>query len=396
MDALPVELVERILEFATGEAAPRNSYEDMIKEHFTWYDNLRLVSRLWRRLIPVRSSILQLLPKLGEVDYSTLKCCSSVTRDNMLARHDLPWKSSSINEDATIEEILQYPKAAWDWNQLTRDVNIDDIGANPHLPWNMKILCSYSNFRELAKDYPRLKWELLPLDESSIAEMIERADPEDDWRQVTVDVFPASMLKDDAALLRLCKVGVWQNISKYIQTSPATLSLLSERGRTYFGRGLSRNPSVTTAHVLAAPDIEWFVDDLYVREDIDFGALVRVPQFAQEIVNFDWDWEDRKQLQVLTDFPNLEWDWDSITFDAEIRFMLENLHLPWNQEKIRRNFGVKISDILSFPNFDWDWSYISTYIDGITLKVVADHPDLPWDYSEIFSRDYYSNRFVTF
>jgi hypothetical protein len=392
MNSLPPELLNIILDYATEGGVNKLSRSANSTDLYAWYDSLRLVCKAWSRILPVRPSYLQLLPKIPNLEYAlnVIPKYVSVTRDNILARHDLPWKSFIINDDATIEEILRYPNAAWDWEDLSAEIDMEDIAKNPHLPWRMDVLSTYGNSRQLARDYPNLnwKWELIERSKAEVAKMIANADPDDHWRIVTVENFPAELLGDAKTLIKLCNVGVWQNISKHIRLSPETLRHLCELGRSDFGLGLSQNPAITTAHVLAAPGIYWSFRDLYVRRDIDFGAITRDSHLVSELVESScWEWTDRKQLQVLVEYPHLPWDWSSITFRAEIRFMLENLHLSWDHERIRSNPRIQISDLVLFPNFDWDWRHISIYSTEVKIAEIAANPELSWDYDGILYRD---------
>lgn len=141
---------------------------------------------------------------------------------------------------------------------------------------------------------------------------------------------------------------------------------------------------VTMEFVLANPQFYWDYDILIANPNITWDIICANPQIP-------WN----KNLFVYN--PNFSYDilvnnmdiFRPVLFDGyiPIRYIRENINLPWNWYNITANNDIDIEFILENAHRPLNWSYVST-CGNLTIKDIIDNPQLPWDYSTIsFSYD---------
>lgn len=103
-----------------------------------------------------------------------------------------------------------------------------------------------------------------------------------------------------------------------------------------------------------------------------------------------WDWAivSRRvavSLSTVIDTVTL-WSWDDLSANdcMTIRDVLSCFEMPWNWDRLSsKPHGLCFQDVLSYPDLPWNWHCLSRNPHMVNMTTVLTHPHLPWDWHEL-------------
>lgn len=137
---------------------------------------------------------------------------------------------------------------------------------------------------------------------------------------------------------------------------------------------IATHSNFTEKWLLNFPDKPWNWSKLHKHPKFDFD-------WVYVFLNKPWDWRRLSALAtipLLRQYPIFPWDWEVVTCSSEISTieMVKNSDLPWVVYNMHFN-EVDDDDIEFLHMFeeDLDWSSIS---ENASLRIVRQNMDLPW------------------
>jgi len=234
------------------------------------------------------------------------------------------WGALSKNINITIENVLEYPDASWNWELLSKNPNMTPavVRAYPKLPWNTLALC----------DNP--SWTLSDYDLS--LDIWDKLSHKACW----------NVVKDN-----LDKPWNWSYVSKSIDITPEFL----ECPYVYW-ESLSCNKGITIDIVLANINKPWHWELLSLYLPLTTAIL-------RDNINLPWDWywlstNKSITIEIVREFSNISWYFVNLSRNIHIDDILTNLHLPWNWDVVSGRVP-SWQIIRDNPHLSWNWDYIS-------------------------------------
>ena len=91
--------------------------------------------------------------------------------------------------------------------------------------------------------------------------------------------------------------------------------------------------------------------------------------------------------ELVNAYPNKRWDVVRLLHN-KIK-TLEELSCHFDNRNCNANVMIsmvphlQLDEILKYTNINWYWTYLSEFLDSITIEQIEAHPELPWDWNSI-------------
>ena len=168
-------------------------------------------------------------------------------------------------------------------------------------------------------------------------------------------------------------------------------------------------------HLQYYHDVTLELIKLIPESQIDFDYLVNfvniTPEWVKQFPDAPWNFTKLSMLSYLSlewldSFPEADWtflesDWEKIKNDTKSenereKFRISGRNFRYENDMKHSNVknfysiihgNFKISWFKRYPNLKWDFRFLSEHDVSLTLKVIQNNPDKPWDF-KLLSRNY--------
>jgi hypothetical protein len=297
-----------------------------------------------------------------EWNFNLISINNDITIQDILNNPQIKWNYSSINHKATISDILKPiptgPRGgklwSWNWSHLSQRIPVDDILAHKELNWNWNWVSQNNSLtfeHVLAHNDISWDWDVICLHCPFRVEMY-RCDPYKHWK--------------------FCRLS-W-NRSLHIDDVLANLDL------KWDWNGISSNSSVTINHVLKYHTLPWKWDRLSI--------IIPVCDIFK--------------------YPGLPWIWRTVSYNTKITYddFIRNSHEQLLKAPTRHFYEkLKIEDIkkifervivdnlmgnkhslvdrIVWTNRHYDLIQYISWFSNISMKDILDNPSIPWNKSYV-------------
>jgi hypothetical protein len=306
------------------------------------------------------------------------------------------------------EFIMAHPKLDWDWRYVSLYINLRYAEPYPDLPWDWLFISdNKSIYPDFIKKYSdRLDWAGLTTNHAVPIDFILN-NPHLPWNW---DGFAFRYPEYYLNVAQITNLNCTQ-IHNLILTHSLPLDwYLSHATSPQDWRDLTFHPEVNMEIILHFRTRNWHWENVswrlaeqkHLKLDLpwDFSGLSSNKsiglKYISENLHLPWEWNRmcrRVSEEEFLLYPDLPWDWLRLSLCMEIEFIISHKHLPWHWDKIRVNDKTKLHLIVANQDLPWNWSLMNTHITlmiaheklnwrEITMRAahlfILQHPELPW------------------
>ena len=338
------------------------------------------------------------------------------------------WSFLSMNSNFNLEDILENRDLPWDWVSVCKNPNItaDDVFNNMDIPWDWDIVCLMPSLREYhIIENPSLPWNyhLISSNQNICAEFLidvvyvgtpaeeTLEDEDEDAPDDGDEEEPTDDDDDDKNAYNyylLCRsYGSSSDFCYYDEDTGRPVFSdnkcyyqdQNNRPIKYYNwEEFSRNPSLYIELVMNNTALPWCWEQVIANKSISLDDIINNLYDAyNKPTDLHYFWESisdkvRDIHYPLTHMTNARgkpyrWDWGTISYNSykipslTVDVLVQHKDLPWNWDELSKNKNITADDILRtlHHNLPWNWETISRSKEFTLDQIHACHDLINWD-----------------
>lgn len=272
---------------------------------------------------------------------------------------------------ADVVEIMD--KVHWNWKVLSANpaISMKDVVAFPELPWDQQALALNPNMRQRFSHLV----EAIPVHMLAstrivtVKHIVRNYNAPWDWKALSAN-------KKLATYKTVVRHRFWPWVQSVLESNPTYCKTCAAAIKSNF-QAWQRIGDINS-YIKLPPNITLALQKISTIDDI----LFKYPEA-------NWDWTElssRKDVAieiVQATHDRIPWDWWILSKHASIRDVCAHPDLPWNWDVINtRDDHTDIEVVVANPQAPWNWSRVSSW-PSVTIDIVLANPAIPWDDSEL-------------
>jgi hypothetical protein len=171
----------------------------------------------------------------------------------------------------------------------------------------------------------------------------------------------------------------WHLLSSVIPISDIMSTQGDDPEYKWSWAGMSSNVTLTEEFLIQNLKHDWNWDVIVANMSLEFIEMNEL-WLREKVEDYDF-WLSFNPNVTLEYTQTFDCDWDNFSDQGNFPFqqVLDNIDLPWSWYHLSKR--IDINDIIKSADLQWDWDVISEYNPTITMQIVNDNPELPWNKS---------------